>query len=421
MSKISALLTSVKQKLSSQFVRNLSWLGSAEIINRVFRLITTVILARFLSAYDYGLAAIVITTGEFVEVFSRNGINAKLIQAEPEELETLCNSAYWLNWVIYVSLFILQSLLAFPISWFYKDSQLVLPICTTALLYLTIPPAIIQYTLIQRENRFKVTAANNFIHITGANIIAAILAVFGLGMWAIILPRLLISPFWIIFNLTYHPWRHNKKFTTKHWDEIFIFGRSVLGSELLKTAVNNLDYLIVGRILGIQVLGLYYFAFNAGLGISLSIINAINTALLPHLCSARAEWTQFKKQYVGSLKTIACVIIPMVVLQSSLAPIYVPIIFGQKWVAALPILILVCLSAIPRPFADAASQLLIAVGKPHLILRWHLIFTGIFISGILIGVQWQAIGVATSVLLTHLIFLPIFTLWATRYVFSKAV
>lgn len=421
MSKISALLTPVKQKFSSQFVRNLGWLGGSEIINRGFRLITTVILARFLSAYDYGLAAIVITTGEFVEVFSRNGINAKLIQAEQKELDVLCNSAYWLNWVIYCSLFILQCLIAFPISWFYKDSQLILPICITALLYLTFPPAIIQATLIQRENRFKVTAANNFIQVTGGNIITASLAVLGLGMWAIVLTRLLMAPLWIIVHRMYHPWRPTKKFTTQHWGEIFAFGRNVLGSELLKTAVNNLDYLIVGRLLGIQVLGLYYFAFNAGLGVSLSIINAINTALLPHLCSARAEWTQFKKQYLSSLKTIACVIIPMVVLQSSLAPIYVPIVFGQKWVSALPILILVCLSAIPRPFADAASQLLIAVGKPHLILRWHLIFTGIFITGILIGVQWQAIGVATSVLLTHFIFLPVFTFWATRYVFSKAV
>lgn len=421
MSKISALLTPVKQKFSSQFIRNLGWLGGSEIINRAFRLVTTVILARFLSAYDYGLAAIVITTGEFVEVFSRNGINAKLIQAEQKELEVLCNSAYWLNWVLYSSLFVLQCLIAFPISWFYKDSQLILPICITALLYLTFPPAIIQATLIQRENRFKVTAANNFIQVTGGNIITASLAVLGLGMWAIVLTRLLMAPLWIIVHRMYHPWRPTKKFTTEHWGEIFVFGRSVLGSELLKTAVNNLDYLIVGRLLGIKVLGLYYFAFNAGLGVSLSIINAINTALLPHLCSARAEWTQFKKQYLSSLKTIACVIVPMVILQSSLAPIYVPIVFGQKWVSALPILILVCLSAIPRPFADAASQLLIAVGKPHLILRWHLIFTCLFITGILIGVQWQAIGVATSVFLTHLIFLPLFTFWATRYVFSKAV
>jgi teichuronic acid exporter len=421
MIKVTALFDSLQKKISSQFIRNLGWMGGAEILNRGFRLITTVVLARFLNPYDYGLAAIVITANEFIEVFSRNGVSAKLIQADETELDALCNSAYWLNWVVYVGLFIVQCLLAFPISWFYHAPQLILPICITAILYLTFPIAIIQATLIQRENRLKITAFNNFIQITGGNIITAILAALGLGMWAIVLTRLLMSPFWVLVNYTNHPWRPSKKFTTQHWEKIFAFGRSVLGSELLKTAVNNLDYLIVGRILGIQALGLYFFAFNAGLGVSLSIINAINIALLPHLCAARSEKSQLKKQYLSSIKTIAIIIIPIVILQSSLAPIYVPIVFGQKWVAALPVLILICLSAIPRPFADAASQLLIAVGKPNLMLQWNLIFTAIFITGIMIGVQWQVVGVATSVLLSHLIFLPLFTFWATRYVFSKAV
>ena len=421
MIKVTALFNSFQKKFSSQFIRNLGWMGGSEILNRGFRLVTTVVLARFLTPYDYGLAAIIITTAEFIEVFSRNGVSAKLIQADEEELEILCNSAYWLNWVVYISLFFIQCILAFPVSWFYQAPQLVLPICITAILYLTIPIAVIQATLIQRENRLKVTAFNNFIQITGGNIITAILAASGLGLWAIVLTRLLMSPFWVLVNYTNHPWRPTQKFTTQHWGNIFEFGRNVLGSELLKTAVNNLDYLIVGRILGIQVLGLYYFAFNAGLGVSLSIINAINVALLPHLCAVRSDWSQFKKQYLSSIKTIAFIIIPIVVLQSSLAPIYVPIVFGKQWVSALPVLILICLSAIPRPFADAASQLLIAVGKPNLMLRWNLIFTAIVITGILIGVQWQIVGVATSVLLVHVIFLPLFTFWASRYVFSKAV
>ena len=164
---------------------------------------------------------------------------------------------------------------------------------------------------------------------------------------------------------------------------------------------------------------MYFFGFNAGLGISLSIINSINSAILPHLCAVRSEWTDLKKRYMSSLKTIAFVIIPFVLFQASLAPFYVPIVFGHKWIPAIPILILICLSAIPRPFADAASQLLVAIGKPHLDLRWHVIFTGIFTAAIFIGVNWNIIGVATSVLLVHMICLPLFTIWTSNYVFPK--
>lgn len=406
----------LKRKFSSQFIRNLGWLSGSEIIIRVFRLGTTVILAHFLTAYDYGLAAVVLTTNEFVQVFTRFGIGAKLIQVEEEKLEVLTNAAYWLNWVIYFSLFILQCIAAFSIARFYNDNQLILPICVIALVYLVVPIAYIQSTLIQRENRLRILAVTNTLQVSIDNILTAVLAFLGLGMWAIVLPKVLVAPIWVAINYRHHVWRPTKSFSTKHWGEILQFGKSVLGIELLKTLRNNLDYLIVGWFISIEELGVYYFAFNAGLGISLSFINAINAALFPHLCAVRSSWVQFQKRYLNSFKAIALIIVPIVLLQSSLAPLYVPIIFGHKWIAAVPVLILICLSAIPRPFADAASQVLLAIDEPNLDLLASFLFTIIFAVGLLIGVHWHVIGVAISVLVTHVIFQSLFTFWATRYV-----
>jgi len=107
-------------------------------------------------------------------------------------------------------------------------------------------------------------------------------------------------------------------------------------------------------------------------------------------------------------------VFPLVILQSSLAPIYVPIIFGQKWLAAIPILILICLSAIPRPFANASSRVLWALDKPDWDLRWNLFFTTFFAIALLIGVNWGIIGVAAAVLIAHAIALPLYSIWVTR-------
>lgn len=392
----------------------------SELIPRILRLGVTVILARYLTPYDYGLAAVVMTVSEFTRVFTGVGIDAKIIQADQQDLEDLCNSAYWLNWIVYVGIFIVQCVVAFPIAWFYHDNQLILPICVSAITYITWPLVSLKCILIIRENRLKVIAINNSVKSLLSYPLSAIFAVLGLGVWSFVLPVLLVAPIELFIYHINHSWRPTTKFTTKHWNEIYSFGKSILGVQLLKALRNNLDYLIVGRLLGIKELGLYFFGFNAGLGISLSVINALSTAVFPHLCAARADWLEFKKRYFGSLKTIAVIIIPLVLLQSSLAPFYVPIIFSQKWVVAIPILMLICLSAIPRPFADAASQLLVAVDKPNLDLRWNILFTTMFAGALLIGVHWQAIGVATAVLVVHLIGLPLFTFWATRYVFYKS-
>ncbi|MBD2103240.1 lipopolysaccharide biosynthesis protein [Leptolyngbya sp. FACHB-261] len=410
----------LKQQLRSKFIRNLGWLGGSEIAIRLVRLAVTVILARFLTPYDYGLGAVVLAVREFTQVFTRIGIGAKIVQADSEDLERLCNAGYWLNWVVFCGLFVGQCLVAFPVAWFYHDSKLILPICVSALVYLLTPMAAVQAALIHRENRLEIAALAKTLQNSSNYVLSALLACLGLGMWAIVLPGVLVAPVWVWVYYSHHSWQPTSGLTTKDWPEIFSFGRNILGVELLKALRNNLDYLIVGRFIGIAELGIYYFAFNAGLGISLSIISALNSALLPHLCAARSNWLEFRKRYWSSLKIIACIIVPLVVLQSSLASFYVPTVFGKEWTAAIPILIIICLSAIPRPFAEAASQLLTAVGKPNLDLRWNVLFTTIFAIGLLIGVRWQAWGVATSVLLTHAIFLPLFVIWATNHVFHSS-
>nr|WP_199314145.1 lipopolysaccharide biosynthesis protein [Leptolyngbya sp. FACHB-671] len=409
----------LKKVVNNDFTRNLGWLSIAQLAIRVSRLAATVILPRFLTPHDYGLAALVLTTYEFTQTFTKIGIFAKVIQSDDESLESTAIGAYWLNWIIYAALFLLQCIAAFPVAWFYNDDQLILPICVLALTLLVSPFGRVQSALIQRENRFKTIAIAQAARYGTANILTAVFAFMGMGMWAIVLPRLLAAPIEFVIYLMNHPWRPNKGFTTEKWGIIFNFGINILGINLLKTLRENLDYLLVGRFLGVTQLGTYFFAYNAGLGISLTIIQSIMTALYPHLCKLRSQFAAFKKGYFKSLKTIGLIITPFVLLQSGLAPFYVPILFGEQWTPAIPILVLICLSAIPRAFDSAAFSLLAAVDETRLGLIGNVMFTAIFAVSILVGVHWGVVGVAIAVLLAHAIFIPLYTAWATRYVFAK--
>lgn len=405
-----------------RFVHNIGWMGASELVIRVFRLGTTVILARFLSAEDYGLAAIVLTTHEFIRVFTRNGIADKIVQADAEEVDVLCRTAYGLNWLIALALFTIQCLAAFAIASVYNNANLVLPICLIAVTYLIYPLATVQTALIRRENRLNILALISSVQVSVDNILTAILALAGWGMWAIVLPKFLVAPIWIALCFKYHPWRMTKSFTLAHWRSITGFATRILSVELLTTFRENVDYLLIGRLVGVQALGVYYFAFNAGLGISLSVINAIRVSLFSDLCDLKADPSQFITRYTQSLRKIALLIVPLVVLQSSLAPFYVPLVFGQKWVerGAIPVLIIICASALSRPFADAASLMFRAFGRPQIELRWNIMFTLSLAIAIWIGTSWGIIGAAFAVMLTHLLLQPIYTLWATRKVLRPA-
>jgi O-antigen/teichoic acid export membrane protein len=415
------LVSKLKHKLSGQYIRNIGWMGGAELASRVFRLGTTVIVARALNSYDYGLLAVILTTNEIANVFTlRAGIGAKLIQASKEDVEVLCNTAYWMNWILCIALFMIQCLVAFPIAWFYGNNQVILPICMIATVYLMLPLYAVQGALIFRENRLNIVALCNVTQSLAGSIMTVIFTLLNMGLWAIILPIVLTNPIWVIINIVNHHWRPTKSFTLYRWREIATFAINVLGVEILNKVRANIDYLIIGRFLGINALGIYYFAFNAGIGISLNVINSLTWSVFPHLCEVKENIRELKNRYINSLKIMAYIIIPLVLLQSTLAPFYVPIIFSNKWVESVPILIVICLSAIPRPFAEASGQLLKAVDKPSMDLYFNLLFTVIFVIGLLIAVNWGIFWVAISVFIAHWIAMPLFSFWASKYVFQKS-
>ncbi|MEC4819702.1 MAG: oligosaccharide flippase family protein, partial [Scytonema sp. PMC 1069.18] len=259
------LSTQVKQKLSSKFVRNMGWMGGAELVNRVFRLGTTVTLARMFTTYDYGLLAIVMTTYDIASVFvQKSGIAAKLIQADEKDVDVLCDTAYWLSWILCSGLFLIQCIIAFILALVYQDNNLILPICVLGIFYLLIPLFEIQAALIQRENRLDVIATCNAVQSMVSNVMTVALALTRIGIWAVIIPFGLSTFVWVFINRKNKSWKSKKSFTLYRWQEIASFGKNILLVEILNKFRANLDYLLVGAFLGIKDLGIYYFAFNAG-------------------------------------------------------------------------------------------------------------------------------------------------------------
>jgi O-antigen/teichoic acid export membrane protein len=411
----------IKEIVDGRVFRNMSWLGSAELVNRVFRLATTVTLARYFSQKEYGLMAIIYISFDFAFVFIRSGITAKIVQTDDESLQEICNSSYWINWIACVIAFCIQCLAAYPISQFYGSSDLFLPLCFSSLTYLTFPLFLVKTSLIERGNRMKALA---FIHVaqsTAASLMIVGFVVLGLGIWSIALAMFFSTLLWTVVNILETSWKRPKKATFKDWEKVATFSKNVLGVELLSKLRSNLDYLIVGKFLSVDDLGFYYFAFNAGSGITMNIVNTFAWALYPHLCSIRADPHQFKAEYFKNLKVIMLSISLVVMLQASLSHFYVPVVFGTKWIPAIPILILICISVVPVSLKLFSSILLNADDKPEVSLYFDIVYTAVFALSILSMVQYGVYWVAFAVLICHSVMSIIFSKLSSKKVFGSAL
>lgn len=405
---------------SSSLVRNISCLGASEIAIRITRLLTAAILARQLSPHEFGIIAIAMTVQEITQTLTRNGIGAKIVQTQDHALASTCNRVYRLNWQINSLLFFIQCALARPIADFYQDESLFFLIISLAVPYLIYPFAMVQVYLVQRENKLQITALANGSQVSIDNISSAIMALSGLGVWSVILPKLIVAPLWVVFYRSIQSWRASKSTRKDHLQQdILAFSCRVLGSELCTTGRRHIDKLLIGHFLGLDILGIYYFAVNAGLGLSLSLVAAFNTAFYPHLCKVNQSLPGLRKEFRKGLKLISLLSLIIFTSQALLAPWYVPLIFGSEWLHALPIILILILSAILRPVADACSQMLRAINNPRVDFRWNIFFTLTLSSCVFWATHYNIETVAFIILLSHTLLLPVYIIGSWYFLARK--
>jgi O-antigen/teichoic acid export membrane protein len=160
---------------------------------------------------------------------------------------------------------------------------------------------------------------------------------------------------------------------------------------------------------------MYYFAFNAGVGISWNLMSSFFSALFPHLCAVRSNYEKLKSRYIASLKMVYVTVGTFILLQALLAPLYVPIIFGEKWIPAIPILMIICLSQLPEPLFWSGCILLNAIDKSLITLYLEMTFVSLYTISILIGVKWGILGVALAVFASQVLIIPIVFLLVRKY------
>ena len=332
--------------------RNVGWLTGAEFISRFGRIIAAIILARQLDAVAFGIAAIALTIFEITRVFTENGIGAAVVRARTEDYDRTANTAHRLMWAVCLTLAIVQVVAGLVTEWILPGRQAGAMVAILALVFLIMPFGVMQAYALLRAERMKELAAINTAQVASDHALTAILAILGFGAWAIVLPKLLTAPIWLIGMLRTKAWTQDVSAGFAPIAGIFKFSWPVLGSELMCACRDQLDKFIVSLMFGVEALGLYYFAFNAGLGVSTALNRAFSNAVFPHLCAAKDQMSAYSK----ALRNLGIPFTLVYFAQAVMALVYVPIVFGKTWAAAAPLVAILCLGGPARLLVDAARM-----------------------------------------------------------------
>ncbi len=369
------------------FVRGMFAYGSAEAATRSVRLGAILVIARQISPELLGTAALALSLFELVRVLANVGIGQRIIVATETELSAICNAALRLFWIVCAGVMVIQLAVAAIALIVFSQMEVAAMLAALSAVFLFMPAGLVQIFLAMREQRLAATARVAAVqNITDAALTVALVLIWP-SAWAIVLPKLLSAPIWLIEARKTHAWKADDTVPRASIFEFANFGPAILGSELLAAARLHGDKLLIGAILGTEALGLYYFAFNAGLGITQSFVAACNLVLFPHF--AKSHLDHIGKEFRQSFGLGLAVLLPVVLAQALLAPLYVPIIFGEGWTQAVPYVALLAAAALPLYAGAILGARHRALNEPFAETRLMAAATLAALTGLAAGAQYD--------------------------------
>lgn len=345
-----------------QVVRGMAAYGSAEIVGRVVRLATTIVIARRLTPDIVGEAALVLTVFELVRVLERVGTGQQIVIAPESGLAAVCNTVRRIYWGWTLVLLVGQLLVAGVLAFLFHRVEAGEMLAALSLVFLFMAGGHVQYHLAMRAGKVGHLARMNAMQVIVDQCVTLGLMLVWPSPWAIVIPKILAAPVWLACSLRAHPWSPDPTAGLLPAGRILRASGSILLADALTALRTQGDNLIVAAMLGTQMLGTYYFAFNAGLGIVTSLVSAFGTVVFPMM--ARADTGAPRRAVLRRTGFLGLgLFLPLVAAQSVAARFYVPVVFGAHWTQAAPLVGVLCLAGAGLAIGQLTTAWLRANGQ----------------------------------------------------------
>ncbi len=343
--------------------RGLLWLGAASAVSRFIEVPTIIIVLWFLTRAEMGVATTAWSIAVIVEAFNGLGIGTALLQSKKVEADQY-HSVFWYVTGLSLLFFLAISAAAPLIAWIYEAPELTWMIVASAVKLPLVGAALVPLQRLNRGLRFRQLGAVNSGATLGSSLVKIGLAVSGFGAWSLVLAHTAHGLFTLILVLWAEPFMPRLCFAFHRIKEMARFGLRVATSGVIYHFYRNADYLIVGKFLGQEALGLYRVAFELAMTPALMVLQVVNRAALPVFSRLNEDRAAMSAVFLWTQRNLAMLILPVVTFLIATRSTLLLTVAGEKWAIAGALVVPLALAAWVRCHAQVFPQLFHATGHP---------------------------------------------------------
>jgi len=368
------------------------------------------VLSRLLTPEDFGIFAIVAIALGLVEASTQTGVNTTILQSN-RSISYYLDTAWVIAIVRGLIIAIVMTVLGFGLSIYYEKESLRFLVAIAALVPLIkgfINPSLI---LLQKEFLFLREALLKIGLLVAEILVAIVIAFYFHSVLALIVGLIAAALLEVFLSFKLFADRPSFFFRTSRAKEILINAKGLSPAALLSYILDNVDDLIVGKIVGAYQLGLYHNAYSLAHKPNYDMSKALGHSVFPVYTKIVDDRIRLRKAFVKSSLAFMgfafFVTLPAIIFPTQL----VAIVLGEQWLSVASVLPLLAIAGLLHSGNNLVYNLLMAT-KRYAILNMHLFFSMITLIGSLIyfvnlnGLigSGQALLVARGITLPILIF-----------------
>ncbi|MFL5403224.1 MAG: lipopolysaccharide biosynthesis protein [Gemmatimonadales bacterium] len=372
-----------------------------------------IVLARLLQPKDFGLVALATAWIGILGVFSDVGFGAALIQRR-EITPAHLSSTFFLN----AGLGLTAAVLGVAASW-----PLARVLATPAVqpVVLALSPgfflnslSLTHLALAYRDLRFKELAIRDLAAALLGGAVGIVAALRGYGVWSLVAQTLVTSAAGTALLWAMLPWRPAvAEVSGPAIRQLWGYSSKLFSFNLFKYLAQNLDKLLVGVLAGPLVMGLYNFAQKLVVFPVQNFAGAVGNWLFPRL-SRVPDRELVKATYFQTCTMTSLAIFPPLAVVAVVAHAGIPLFFGTKWEAAVPIVPLFALVGAAMTLMALAGSLFKALDRPGWLFNWSVFFSLLIGASLAAGNRWGLIGLAAGMAAAHFIGLSVLDMATQR-------
>lgn len=389
--------------LTDQTLTGVNWNFAGNYSKAIISIFVGVVLARILPPEDFGLLGMVAIFIGLAELFSTMGMGASIIKLKvlnEVHLNTATYFTIFLSFIVY-TLFVIG---APYIASFYNEPRLVNILYALSTIFIFKGITTVSYSLLVRKMDFKSTkqieVSSYFI---GSVIVSIGLALLGYGVWSLVLGRLFSSFASLIQTIIKVPLHLKLKIGRKEFNELFFFGTGISLIRFLQYIGNNIDYLIIGKMISSYNLGLYQKSYNLMSQPMQRITGGIYNVLFPALAKVQDDSERLKTGYFRTIRTVAFIVYPVLTVLFISSNYVILGLYGPKWEDAISVFQILVFAGYFSATNNYSGAVANVTGKVYIIVFLQFVYVLIVGVGAYLAVVYgygiEGVGFAVIVAL----------------------